>query len=106
MQENLKPLSDRVVIKQLEQAGKTAGGIFLPETAKDDSQEGIVVEVGPGRMNDDGKILPMTVEVGHHVVYTKYGGSKIKRIDGTEAFIVAEKDVLAIVGGSKVAAGV
>lgn len=100
---NLKPLGDRVVIEHVEQDEKTAAGIFLPDTAKEKPQEGIVRAVGTGRVTDDGKTLPMCVKVGDRVIYSKYSGSEVK-IDGTEYLIVSEKDVLAIV--DKVPAGV
>ncbi len=105
MGKHLKPLADRVVVKPVEQAEKTSGGIFLPETAKDESQEGVIVAVGPGRTLDDGKLVPISVKVGEHVLYAKYGGSKIK-VDGSEVLIIAEKDVLAIVSDAPVAVGV
>jgi chaperonin GroES len=100
---NLKPLADRVVIEHVEQIEKSSGGIFLPDTAKEKPQEGIVRAVGTGRVLDNGNSLPMTVKVGDRVIYSKYSGSEIK-IDGKEYLIVSEKDVLAIV--DKVAAGV
>jgi chaperonin GroES len=100
---NLKPLADRVVIEHVEQSEKTNTGIFLPDTAKEKPQEGIVRAVGTGRVNDEGKTLPMTVKVGDRVIYSKYSGSEVK-IDGKEFLIVSEKDVLAVV--DKVPAGV
>jgi chaperonin GroES len=100
---NLKPLADRVVIEHVEQSEKSTGGIFLPDTAKEKPQEGIVRAVGTGRVTDEGKTLAMTVKVGDRVIYSKYSGSEIK-IDGKEYLIVSEKDVLAIV--DKVPAGV
>ncbi len=100
---NLKPLADRVVIEHVEQSEKSTGGIFLPDTAKEKPQEGIVRAVGTGRVLDNGTTLPMTVKVGDRVIYSKYSGSEIK-VDGTEFLIVSEKDVLAVV--DKVAAGV
>jgi chaperonin GroES len=93
---NLKPLADRVVIEHVEQNDKSSGGIFLPDTAKEKPQEGIVRAVGTGRVTDDGKTLAMTVKVGDRVIYSKYSGSEIK-IDGKEYLIVSEKDVLAVV---------
>jgi chaperonin GroES len=100
---NLKPLGDRVVIEHVEQNDKSSGGIFLPDTAKEKPQEGIIRAVGPGRTNDDLKTVPMNVKVGDRVIYSKYSGSEVK-IDGTEYLIVSEKDVLAVV--DKVPAGV
>jgi chaperonin GroES len=100
---NLKPLGDRVVIEHVEQEDKSTGGVFLPDTAKEKPQEGMVRAVGSGRMLDNGTKVPMDVKVGDRVIYSKYSGSEIK-IDGTEYLIVSEKDVLAIV--DKVPAGV
>ncbi len=93
---NLKPLGDRVVVEHVEQSEKTNSGIFLPDTAKEKPQEGIVRAVGTGRVLDNGTTLPMTVKVGDRVIYSKYSGSEIK-IDGKELLIVSEKDVLAVV---------
>jgi chaperonin GroES len=95
---NLKPLADRVVIEHVEQSDKSSGGIFLPDTAKEKPQEGIVRAVGSGRVTDDGKTLPTTVKVGDRVIYSKYSGSEVK-VDGKEYLIVSEKDVLAVVEG-------
>jgi chaperonin GroES len=100
---NLKPLGDRVVIEHVEQQDKSSGGIFLPDTAKEKPQEGIVRAVGTGRLTDEGKTLPMNVKVGDRVIYSKYSGSEVK-IDGIEYLIVSEKDVLAVV--DKVPVGV
>ncbi|HET7813993.1 MAG TPA: co-chaperone GroES [Candidatus Baltobacteraceae bacterium] len=100
---NLKPLGDRVVVEHVEQADKSAGGVFLPDTAKEKPQEGLVRAVGSGRTLDNGTKLAMDVKVGDRIIYSKYSGSEVK-IDGTEYLIISEKDVLAIV--DKVAAGV
>ena len=100
---NLKPLGDRVVIENVEQKDVSAGGVFLPDTAKEKPQEGIVRAVGTGRTLDNGTKLPMGVKTGDRVIYSKYSGSEVK-IDGKDYLIVSEKDVLAIV--DKVPAGV
>ncbi len=100
---NLKPLGDRVVIEHVDQNDKSSGGVFLPDTAKEKPQEGIVRAVGTGRVTDDGKTLSMSVKPGDRVIYSKYSGSEVK-VDGTEYLIVSEKDVLAIV--DKVPVGV
>ena len=99
---NLKPLGDRVVIEHVEQQDVSSGGVFLPDTAKEKPQEGIVRAAGPGRF-EDGKIIPINVKAGDRVIYSKYSGSEVK-IDGKEYLIVSEKDVLAVV--DKVPAGV
>jgi chaperonin GroES len=92
---NLKPLGDRVVVEHVEQAEKTAGGVFLPDTAKEKPQEGRVLAVGSGRTLDNGTKLAMDVKVGDKIIYSKYSGSEVK-IDGKEVLIISEKDVLAI----------
>lgn len=92
----LKPLGDRVVIEAVEQAQQSAGGVILPDTAKEKPQEGIILAVGPGRKTDKGEVIPMDLKVGDKVIYSKYSGSEIK-LDGTEYLIISEKDVLAIV---------
>ncbi|MBT9133683.1 MAG: 10 kDa chaperonin [Firmicutes bacterium] len=92
----LQPLADRVVVKALDREEKTKSGIVLPDTAKEKPQEGEVLAVGPGKVGDDGKRIPLEVKVGDRVVYSKYGGTEIK-IDGVEYLILKESDVLAIV---------
>ncbi len=93
---NLKPLGDRVVVEHVEQQDKSAGGVFLPDTAKEKPQEGIIRAVGSGRMLDNGTKVPMEVSVGDRVVYSKYSGSEVK-VDGKEYLIISEKDVLAVI---------
>ena len=90
----LQPLGDRLVVKPVEREEKTKGGIFLPDTAKEKPQEGIVVAVGPGRMSDDGKRIEMEVKVGDNVIYAKYGGTEIK-VDDEDLIILRESDILA-----------
>jgi chaperonin GroES len=90
----LQPMADRLVVKPMQSEEKTKSGIYLPDTAKEKPQEGKVIAVGPGRVTDDGKRIPMDVEVGDIVLYTKYGGSEIK-IEGEEFIIMRESDVLA-----------
>jgi chaperonin GroES len=100
---NLKPLHDNVVIEHVEQDDTTSGGIFLPDTAKEKPQEGVVRAAGDGRVLESGTKLGMSVKVGDRVLYRKYSGSEVK-IDGTEFLIIPEKDILAVV--DKVPAGV
>ncbi|HLX26330.1 MAG TPA: co-chaperone GroES, partial [Candidatus Cybelea sp.] len=100
---NLKPLFDNVVVEHVEQQDKSSGGVFLPDTAKEKPQEGMIRAVGPGRITDKGNVVEMHVKVGDRVLYRKYSGSEVK-IDGTEYLIIPEKDILAIV--DKVPAGV
>lgn len=94
---NLKPLADRVVIEPLEQEEKTASGIILPETAKEKPQEGKVLAVGPGKLSDEGKTLPMTVKVGDRVLYAKYAGTEVKLSSAKKVLVMRESDLLAIV---------
>jgi chaperonin GroES len=91
----LKPLGDRVLVKVLEQEDKTAGGILLPDTAREKPQLGEVTAVGPGRKTDDGNIVPTEVKVGDKVLYAKYAGTEIK-IAGSDYLLLTEKDILAI----------
>lgn len=93
---NLKPLGDRVVVEPLEEEEITASGIILPETAKEKPQKGTVVAVGPGRKDENGKVIAMEVKEGDTVLYAKYGGTEVK-VDGKTLLILREDDVLAIV---------
>ena len=92
----LKPLADRVVIKPQPREEMTKSGIYLPDTAKEKPQEGTIIAVGPGRITDDGKTIPMNVKVGDRVLYAKYAGTEFKR-DDEELLIVKESDILAII---------
>src|SRR5512133_4253072 len=94
---NLKPLGSRVVVEPLEENDVTAGGIVLPETAKEKPQKGVVLSVGPGDRDDEGKRIQLDVVVGDTVLFAKYGGTEIK-IDGKKLLILREADLLAIVG--------
>lgn len=93
---NIKPLSDRVVVKPAPAEEKTKGGIILPDTAKEKPVQGEVVAVGPGRVSDDGKKIPMEVKKGDKVLYGKYSGTEVT-IDGEEYLIMRESDIFAIV---------
>jgi len=93
---NLKPLADRLVVEPIEQDEVTAGGIILPETAKEKPQQGKVIAAGPGRTDEDGERIPMEVSVGDKVLYAKYSGTEIK-LDGKKVLILRESDILAIV---------
>ncbi len=94
--QNIKPLFDNVLIKPLEAEEKTAGGIILPDSAKEKPQIGIVMAIGSGTTNDQGKIVPMIVKAGQKVMYKKWGGNEIK-VNGEEWTLVEQKDILAIV---------
>lgn len=90
----LQPLGDRLVVKPIQSEEKTKSGIYLPDTAKEKPQEGKVLAVGPGRLTDEGKRIPMDVEAGDIVIYAKYGGSEVK-LEDEEVVILREADVLA-----------
>ena len=92
-----RPLHDRVLVRRVEAEEKTAGGIIIPDTAKEKPQEGTVVAVGPGRWDEDGeKRIPLDVSEGDVVIYSKYGGTEIK-YNGEEYLILSARDVLAVV---------
>jgi len=91
-----KPLRDRVFVKFTSEEEKTPGGLYIPDTAKEKPQKGIVIEVGPGRITDDGKRQPLEVKVGDTILFDKYSGSKVK-IDEEEYLIIREEDILGII---------
>ena len=93
----LKPLGDRLVVKPIEQEETTAGGILLPETAKEKPQEGEVMAAGPGKLDDSGKRVEMEVAVGDRVLYAKYAGTEIKLEGDEKVLILKESDVLALI---------
>ena len=93
---NIKPLHDKVLIKRVDEETKTAGGIIIPDTAKEKPSEGIVEAVGNGFRTEDGKILPMSVKVGDRVLFAKWGGTEIK-LGGETRLIIKESDILAVV---------
>lgn len=94
----IRPLGDRVVLKPVEREERTKSGIVLPDTAKEKPQEGIVEEVGSGRLLDNGTTVPLELKKGDRVLYAKYAGNEFK-IDEVEYLIVSEKDVLAVLDG-------
>jgi chaperonin GroES len=92
----LKPLGDRLIVQAIEEDEKTASGIVLPDTAKEKPQKGKVVAVGDGKLDDDGKRIPLEVKKGDEVLYSKYGGTEVKDPDnGDELLVLRESDVLA-----------
>ena len=93
----LKPLDDRVVVKQVEAEETTAGGIVLPDAAQERPQRGTVIAVGPGKLLDSGERAKMSVAKGDDVLYAKYGGTEIE-VDGKEVVILRESDILAKIG--------
>ncbi|GAB2760370.1 co-chaperone GroES [Nocardioides pakistanensis] len=95
---NIKPLEDRIVVKPLDAEQTTASGLVIPDTAKEKPQEGEVIAVGPGRFNEDGdERIPMDINVGDKVIYSKYGGTEVK-YSGEEFLILSARDVLAVIG--------
>lgn len=93
---NIKPLHDKVLVKRVDEESKTAGGIIIPDTAKEKPSEGVVEAVGNGFRAEDGKIIPMTVKTGDRVLFGKWAGTEIK-IGGETRLIIKESDILAIV---------
>jgi chaperonin GroES len=94
MDVTLKPLGDRVIVEPIEKEEMTAGGIYVPETAKEKPQEGKVLAVGPGRLLDDGSRSEMEVKVGDRVIFAKYAGTEFK-LNDTKVLILSERDILA-----------
>ncbi|OKO69699.1 co-chaperone GroES [Bradyrhizobium sp. NAS96.2] len=101
-----RPLHDRVVVKRIEAGQKTAGGIIIPDTAKEKPSQGEVIAVGPGGRDESGKLLPIDIQVGDRVLFGKWSGTEVK-IDGQELLIMKESDIMGVVtdvAGSKKAA--
>ncbi|MCG2769897.1 MAG: co-chaperone GroES [Anaerolineae bacterium] len=94
---SLKPLGDRVIVEPLEKEEMTAGGIILPETAKEKPQQGTIVAVGPGRRDEEGKRIPMDVKVGDRVLFAKYAGTEVKLEEDEKVLVLKESDILAVV---------
>jgi chaperonin GroES len=92
----IRPLNDRVLVLRTDQEGKTSGGIIIPDTAKEKPQEGKVIAVGPGKLDDDGKRIPLEVKKNDRILFSKYAGSEIK-LDGVEHIIMREDDILGII---------
>ena len=92
----IRPLNDRILVKRLEGEERTAGGIIIPDTAKEKPAEGEVVAVGPGKLNDAGERVAMDVAVGDRVLFSKYGGTEVK-LDGEDFLIMREDDILGVI---------
>jgi len=92
---NLRPLHDRVIVKRLEEEKKSAGGIIIPDQAAEKPDRGEVIAVGPGKKGDDGKLMPMSVQVGDVVLFGKYSGSPVK-VEGVEYSVMREDDIIAV----------
>ena len=95
---DIRPLHDRLVVRRLEEGEQKIGGIIIPDTAKEKPQQGTVIAVGNGKVNDDGKRVPLDVNVGDRILFDKYAGQEIK-LHGEEYFIMKEDDVLAVIEG-------
>src|SRR5438477_12997004 len=93
------PLHDRILVRRVEETGTTRGGIIIPDSAKDKPQEGEVVSVGKGKINEDGKVFPLDVKEGDRVLFGKYAGTEIK-IDNEDYLIMKEEEVLGILSGA------
>ncbi|PLY01903.1 MAG: co-chaperone GroES [Desulfuromonas sp.] len=93
---NIRPLQDRVIVERIEEETMTAGGIIIPDSAKEKPQEGKVVAVGKGKVTEDGKVLALDVKVGDKVLFGKYAGTEIK-VDGKELLMMREDDILGVV---------
>ncbi len=94
-----RPLHDRVVVKRLEEDTKTAGGIIIPDTAKEKPQQGKIVAVGPGGRDESGKVTPLDVKAGDTVLFGKWSGTEVK-IDGEDLLIMKESDILGVIEGN------
>ena len=95
MPAKIRPLHNRLIVKRVEEEQKTAGGIIIPDTAKEKPQQANVVAVGPGKRDDQGKLIPLDVKAGDRVLFSKYSGTEVK-LEGAEHLIISEDDVLAI----------
>ena len=97
-----RPLHDRVVIRRVDAEGKTAGGIFIPDTAQEKPMEGAIVAVGPGARNEKGTIVPLDVKPGDRILFGKWSGTEIK-LDGDDLLIMKESDIMGIIEGPSIA---
>lgn len=96
----IRPLQDRVVLQRVDEEEKTAGGIIIPDTAKEKPQEGLVIFAGKGKVRDDGKVTPLDVGEGDRVLFSKYAGNDVT-LDGEDYVILREDDILAVIGSGK-----
>ena len=94
----IRPLQDRVIVKRLEEEQKTAGGIIIPDTAKEKPQKGEIVAAGPGKKTEDGKLQPLDVKAGDKVLFSKYAGTEVK-VDGEELLMMREDDIMGVIEG-------
>jgi chaperonin GroES len=99
MSTKFTPLHDRILVRRVEEVGTTRGGIIIPDSAKDKPSEGEVISVGRGKSNDEGKVFPLAVKEGDHILFGKYSGTEIK-LDGEDFIIMREEEVLGVVTGA------
>jgi len=99
MSTKFTPLHDRILVRRVEEVGTTRGGIIIPDSAKDKPSEGEVIAVGRGKSNDEGKVFPLDVKEGDHILFGKYSGTEIK-LDGEDFIIMREEEVLGVVTGA------
>ena len=92
----LRPLQDRILVQRIEEEEKTAGGIYIPDTAKEKPQMGLIVSVGKGKKTEDGKVIPVDVKAGDNVLFGKYSGTEVK-VEGEEFLIMREDDILGVI---------
>lgn len=92
---NVRPLHDRILVRRMAEEEKTAGGIIIPDTAKEKPQRGEIVATGKGRVTEDGKTLPLEVKIGDKILFSKYSGTELK-LDGTEYLMMREEDILGV----------
>ncbi|ALC18097.1 MAG TPA: co-chaperone GroES [Deferrimonas sp.] len=93
---NIRPLHDRIIVERLEEETMTSGGLYIPDSAKEKPQQGLVAAVGKGKVTEDGKVLPLDVKVGDKILFGKYSGTEIK-VEGKEYLMMREDDVLGVV---------
>ena len=93
---NIQPLSDRVIVERVDALEKSAGGLYIPDTAKEKPQEGKVIAVGKGKRKDDGAIIPMDVKKGDQILFGKYSGNEVK-VDGVEYLVMREDDIMGVI---------
>ena len=96
MATNIKPLHDRVIVRRIEESDKTAGGLFIPDSAKEKPQEGEVIAVGPGARDESGKLVELDVKVGDRILFGKWSGTEIK-LNGEDLLIMKESDVMGVI---------
>lgn len=92
----IRPLHDRVIVKRLEEQEQTKGGIIIPDAAKEQQAEGEIVAVGPGKKDEQGKLIPVDVKAGEKVIFSKYAGTEVK-VEGKELLIMREEDILGVI---------